>query len=149
MRACACVHACVHACMHVHAHVHVCLYMHARTCMHTHTYANVFVCVRVCVCVHACAYACDCMHACMNTCIMYTNTNACIHGHILTDRLIKHPCASLPAHLCSCTSRADTAMQLHPGLKGTQRAGGGPTISVLKASESRGKVRPTATHCYL
>ena len=35
-------------------------------------------------------------------------------------------------------------MQLHPGLKGTQRAGGGPTVSVLKASESRGKVRPTA-----
>ena len=37
-------------------------------------------------------------------------------------------------------------MQLHPGLKGTQRAGGGPTVSVLKASESRGKVRPTATY---
>ena len=37
-------------------------------------------------------------------------------------------------------------MQLHPGLKGAQRAGGGPTVSVIKASESRGKVRPTATY---
>jgi tripartite-type tricarboxylate transporter receptor subunit TctC len=41
---------------------------------------------------------------------------------------------------------ADTAMQLYPGLRGTQRAGGGPTVSVIKASESRGKVRPTATY---
>ena len=67
-------------------------------------------------------------------------------GGVLTDRLIKHVCTSQPAHLRSCSSRADTAMQLHPGLKGTQRAGGGPTVSVLKASESRGKVRPTATY---
>ena len=37
-------------------------------------------------------------------------------------------------------------MQLHPGLKGAQRAGGGPTVSVINASESRGKVRPTATY---
>ena len=37
-------------------------------------------------------------------------------------------------------------MQLYPGLRGTQRAGGGPTVSVIKASESRGKVRPTATY---
>ena len=35
----------------------------------------------------------------------------------ITDRLIKHACASQPAHLRSCSSRAYTAMQIHPGLK--------------------------------
>ena len=74
-----------------------------------------------------------------NACL-YTYMHVCTYVNLLTARLIKHVCASQPAHLCSCTSRADTAMQLHPGLKGTQRAGGGPTVSVLKASESRGKV---------
>ena len=66
--------------------------------------------------------------------------------YILTDRLIKHACASLPAPLRSCTSRADTAMQLCPGLKGTQRAAGGATVNVIKASESYGEVRPPATY---